>query len=290
MITLKKFLFINNFILFFLLFFSFFHLLSSSSSSSSSYNPPQFIQNMHLLPHLNTKLKLVDNTFNLLSKKYSNYVISIVVFPVILGAVGIIILLGYLLGLLIRCCLNCCNVNCCLCCGPIKDKEDEEDEERKKKGRCCLYYLLCCCCFCYCCCKKNDNVIYKHKRIENNDENNHEEDENNIKDEEVGEVEKETNKISQEQQNNDKDKDINSNEKNKNKNKKVKTTKYPHHKRNLTIVFFSCLVILFAFDIRILIGNSSINRGVTRVIDAVDFVGDTFQSILYFIIFIHFHF
>jgi hypothetical protein len=164
--------------------FSVFFLLLSSSDhdlwggkgsiglalAGDNYRPRQAVRRMHNMPHLDSNLKTVDNTFSISASSANNeYTKSLVIFPVILGAIGLTVLVGFVIGLLFRC--------CCRCCFSPQTKE-----------------------------APNNN------------------------------------------------------------------------KRNLTIVFISCMIVILSFDLTILKGNQSLNTGVNRAIDAVDFVGDIFQS------------
>jgi hypothetical protein len=149
-------------------------------SAGENYKPRQAVRRMHNMPHLDSNLKTVDNTFSIsASSAYNEYTKSLVVFPVILGALGLIVLIGYLFGLLFR--------FCCTCCWSPPTKKSSNSE----------------------------------------------------------------------------------------------TLNYS--KRNLTIAFMSCIIVILSFDLTILKGNQSLNTGVNRAIDAVDFVGDIFQSKLAFL-------
>jgi hypothetical protein len=60
------------------------------------YTPRKAVRRMHNMPHLDSDLNTVDNTFAISASSTSNeYMMSLVIFPVILGAIGFIILLGY---------------------------------------------------------------------------------------------------------------------------------------------------------------------------------------------------
>lgn len=59
-----------------------------------SYNPLQIIQNFHSLPHLNSKLKEVDNNFGITSEsRWNSYTDSLIPFPFIIGILGITIII-----------------------------------------------------------------------------------------------------------------------------------------------------------------------------------------------------
>lgn len=145
----------------FKLFFIFLNILIffiSSTSSSSSYQPRQSVIRLHNLPHLNTKLNEVNNKFDITTSSLTNtYTQSLLIFPIILGSIGIILLLFYLFGLLFSCCFKCCN------CNPLTRKNNPQID-----------------------------------------------------------------------------------------------------KRNLTILFFSCMIVILSFDLTVLSGNASISRGVGR--------------------------
>jgi hypothetical protein len=165
--------------------------LSSSSPSTvhaaaatGDYEPKQCVRRMHQMPHLDSHLHTVDNTFAISADSTkTEYLRSLVIFPTILGAIGVLVLLGYLIGLMFRCCCQCC-------WGPQTSGPGGGGGKRNPDG----------------------------------------------------------------------------------------TVPVNHDKRNLTIVFMSVIVIILGFDFGILGGNKSLNTGITRAIDAIDFVGDTFQS------------
>jgi hypothetical protein len=132
---------------------------------------------MHQMPHLDSKLNTVDNKFAISADSaYNEYTRSLVIFPSILGGIGVLVLLGYLIGLLSR--------FCCQCCWAPQTRS------------------------------KLDS----------------------------------------------------------------KPSAVNHNKRNLTIAFMTVIVVILGFDFGILGGNKSLNTGISRAIDAVDFVGDIFQS------------
>lgn len=78
----------------------------------SAYTPDDLVRRVHNLPHLDSKLRNVDNEFDITTKSRNReYETSLVVFPTILGVLGILAVLGFLFGMCLRCC------GCCLC-GP----------------------------------------------------------------------------------------------------------------------------------------------------------------------------
>jgi hypothetical protein len=71
-------------------------LTATAASLGDQYTPRKAVRRMHNMPHLDSDLNTVDNTFAISASSTSNeYMMSLVIFPVILGAIGFIILLGY---------------------------------------------------------------------------------------------------------------------------------------------------------------------------------------------------
>jgi hypothetical protein len=237
----------------------------AADSIGDHYTPRKATRRIHNLPHLNTKLQTVDNTFAMSAKSSYNdseYMTSLVVFPSILGAIGLIVLLGYMFGMLFR--WLCCCCTCCNCCSP-----DSRSWVHDGPKSCCWRFtsIFCCCCTCA-----------KHVAVKTAESHSQPDSESNIKAEdkiEDGFVTQEPPIMVDAAVVVIKDTDPD-----------PPDTLYPHplpHRRNhdhrnLTIIFLSCVVIIISFNFTILKGNTEINRGVTRGIDAVDFVGDIFQS------------
>ena len=81
-----------------------------------SYSPSSEVVAAHGIPHLDTSLSIVSNDF----ETTQDYVISLIVFPVICAAIGLFCLLFFHF-------IYCC----CCCCKNRRNKDENVDEEVK---------------------------------------------------------------------------------------------------------------------------------------------------------------
>jgi hypothetical protein len=219
------------------------------ASSLGDYEPRQSVKRMHNMPHLDSNLNAIDNTFDITN---TSYILSLVIFPAILGAIGLLTLIGYLIGILFRWCCCCCR--CCNCFSPETRSDTHLD------NRFCCYRW---CCHLCCCCCSSKSTRRSHTALPNSDP--------------AVVIPKGAQAVVPEPA-----MEIDEVEKGPSPTPSPPQRRQIHDKRNLTIIFLSCIAIILSFDLTILAGNASINRGVTRGIDAVDFVGDVFQRIISF--------
>ena len=88
-----------------------------------TYTPNLSVRSAHNIPHLTTSLQPSSNKINFTSE----YAMSIVVFPAMLLAIGILSILIFFFLMFFRCCCNCIK------CGPKKvDINMMSDEEYEK--------------------------------------------------------------------------------------------------------------------------------------------------------------
>jgi hypothetical protein len=103
----------------------------------SAYSPEENVRRMHALPHLDSDLNTVDNEFDITATSPNKeYMTSLVIFPVIIGVIALIVILGYIIGMVFRCCCNCCKF------GPSDDPTESDLITKRNLTIACISFII----------------------------------------------------------------------------------------------------------------------------------------------------
>lgn len=102
-----------------------------------AYSPNEYVRSMHNLPHLDKNLNTVNSDFAITAKSTQNeYSTSLVIFPVIIGVIAMIVILGFVVGMMFRFCCNCCK------CGPNTNPTNSDLKKKRNLTIACVIFAI----------------------------------------------------------------------------------------------------------------------------------------------------